>query len=89
MVESHPEVQTWSTHFDASGRVLVPLELRQQLHVETGTPMIWERGPHGVVLKRYEDVLADVQTHFRSIGDPNEVWSESLMRDRKAESHNE
>ena len=86
-METQPFLKTWQTHFDASGRVLVPAELRKELQAEPGTPAVWCRTEGGVVLKRYEDVIAEVQKHFCSVGAADEVWSETLMQRRRAEAN--
>ena len=85
-METQSFLKTWPTHFDASGRVLVPAELRKELHAEVGTPAIWSKIEGGVVLKRYEDVIAEVQQHFCSIGCPDDIWSEELIQSRRAEA---
>ena len=61
-------------------------ELRKELHAEAGTPAVWSKIEGGVVLKRYEDVIAEVQQHFCSIGSADDVWSETLKEARRAES---
>ncbi len=85
-MESPSYCKTWPTHFDSAGRVLMPVELRKDLHAEAGTPAVWSKIDGGVVLKRYEDVIAEVQQHFCSIGAADDVWSETLKEARRAES---
>jgi bifunctional DNA-binding transcriptional regulator/antitoxin component of YhaV-PrlF toxin-antitoxin module len=75
-MEAMPHFKLWATQFDASGRVHVPSELRKEMKVSAGSPVVWVRTSAGIVLRPYEDVVAEVQNHFCSIGTPNDIWSD-------------
>jgi len=76
-METKPQFKLWATQFDTSGRVHVPSELRKAIKATAGSPVIWERTDAGILLRPYEEVIADVQSHFCGIGKPDDVWFQS------------
>lgn len=76
----------WHCVADASGRILIPADLRHQMNVESGTPLILERDETGISLRTYEETIRQIQAYYKSVSPPEDVWSESLMAERKCEA---
>ncbi|MBL8891569.1 MAG: AbrB/MazE/SpoVT family DNA-binding domain-containing protein [Planctomycetaceae bacterium] len=76
-METIPQFKLWATQFDSSGRVHMPSELRKEMKVSSGSPVVWVRTEAGIVLRPYEDVVSEVQDHFCGIGAATDVWSNS------------
>ena len=82
--------QVWHTTVDSSGRVLVPIELRQQLGVMKGSALVWVKSPeNGVQLKTFEQSLAAIQDYYMNLSPPDEIWSDELIAVRKREAEHE
>ncbi len=82
--------QVWHTSVDSSGRVLVPVELRQQLGAIKGSALVWVKShEHGVQLKTFEQSLVEIQDYYMSLSPPDEIWSEELIRERRREAERE
>ena len=81
--------RTWHTKVDASGRVLLPHELRKSLGVHPGTNLIWKFTDDGVRLETFEDVLEEIQTYSKSLAPETEIWSEELLQLRREEAKDE
>jgi antitoxin PrlF len=81
--------KSWPTTVDSSGRVLLPAELRRAIGVEPGGEMVWMEGEKGLVLRTFDDVLAEIQNYFRAVDPSEELWSESLIRERREEAARE
>lgn len=84
MVEAHQN-EIWKASIDASGRVLLPVELRRTLSVQPGNELIWSRDDKGVHLRTLDEVLNETQAYFGSIESPASKWSDELIAQRRAE----
>lgn len=80
-METTPHFKLWATQFDSSGRVHVPSELRKAMNASAGSPVIWVRTDAGIVLRPYDEVIAEVQSHFCGIGEPDDVWFQTASGD--------
>lgn len=58
------QFKLFATHFDTSGRVHLPSELRKEIGVSSGTPVVWVRTEDGLMLRRYDRVVNEVQDYF-------------------------
>lgn len=81
--------QSWSASIDSSGRILIPVELRNALDVETGDSLLWVQDDNGLHLKSYEETIKEIQDYYCSLSPPEDIWSEELIRQRRIEAENE
>lgn len=81
--------QVWQTTLDTSGRVLIPAELRHAIGAEAGSTLVWQRDEDGVHLKPYEDVIAEIQKHYKALAPKSDVWSTALINQRKLDASHE
>lgn len=83
------DTRVFQTTVDSSGRVLLPIELRNELHATKGTTLLWVKSPDGLQLRTFEQSLADVQDYYQRLSLAVDIWSEDIIARRKRESSNE
>jgi len=66
------------------GRVLVPVELRRQLGVSPGEPLVARLVDRQLVIERREDALRRVQRRFAALP-PGLSLADELIADRRRE----
>ncbi len=86
-MSAQPQFRLWATQFDSSGRVHMPSELRKEFGAGSGTPVVWVRSPEGLALRRYDEVVGEVQDFFCGLGDTKNDWTGSIQDKRSEESH--
>ena len=77
--------KTYSARVDSSGRIVLPVELRERLHVATGDQLVLQEHGGTVSLKSYDQVLADAQAYFSTLAPPGVSLVDELLADRRAE----
>jgi bifunctional DNA-binding transcriptional regulator/antitoxin component of YhaV-PrlF toxin-antitoxin module len=70
-------------------RVPIPAELCQRYGLEPGTPVVLESTDSGIVVRRLEDVISEVQAFFVAAAPANVCLSDELLKDRRAEAARE
>ena len=88
MQESN-ENEIWQASLDASGRVLLPAELRHAMQVEPGSRLIWVKDEAGLHLRSFEDSLKAIQAYYQHRAPEDVVWSEELIKRRREEAEHE
>jgi AbrB family looped-hinge helix DNA binding protein len=58
------------------GRLVVPAELREKLHLEAGSPLILVETPHGVVMATRSQVRELVKTQLKGLDLVDELLTE-------------
>ena len=81
--------QIWHTRIDTSGRVLLPVELRETIEATPGMSLVWSRTPDGLKLQSSEELLESIQSYFLNLAPEDEVWSEELLKERAEEAARE
>lgn len=79
----------WHVHIDASGRVLLPAELRSSMGVRPGSELVWTRDEDGIHLRSFGESLAEIQAYYKSLAPAEVVWSDELIKQRRIEATNE
>lgn len=74
---------------ESNGRVVLPAEYRKALGLRPGDAVVLTLEDDAVRLRSLKKELEETQTYFRGFGKPDELWSESLIRDRRTEAENE
>lgn len=78
--------KVWHGKVDSSGRILIPTELREKLNAEAGTRLVWSLGESGLSLMTYDQTIRQIQSYFQSLSPPEDVWSETLIAERKRQA---
>lgn len=82
-----PEV--YPATIDKSGRVTLPAELRRPLNIDQDTELSWVKDESGLRLRTFEESIREIQDYFMSRSPPEDVWSETLIAERKQEAAKE
>lgn len=88
MQEEHEQAM-WQASLDASGRVLLPAELRQAMNVEPGSSLVWVKDEAGLYLTRFEDSLKAIQDYYQQLSPEDVMWSDELIKRRRQETERE
>lgn len=89
-MEQHDEQHAiFQASVDASGRVLLPAELRKAMEVEPGTSLVWIRDRDGLHLRSFEDSLADIQEYYQALAPSDVCWTDELIENRRNEAEHE
>jgi len=74
---------------DASGRIVLPADVRLRQHICTGDQVVIIESDDGMRLRTYEQAVRDAQAVFAQLAPPEIVLSEELIRDRRIEAERE
>ena len=88
-MEISQNAKVWHTTVDTSGRVLLPAELRQTIHADPGTELVWTQANDGVKLQKLDVLLSSIQEYFSSLAPADELWSDELVAERRDEAARE
>lgn len=70
-------------------RVAIPVELCQRYGIEPGDPVVLEPTDSGIVMRRLEVVIREVQAFFSDTAPKDVLLSDALLRDRREEAKRE
>lgn len=71
------------------GRVVIPVEIRRALEIKDGDTVVWELRDGVAVLTTRLAQLRKAQEMVKSLGRPDECWSDELIAERRAEAARE
>lgn len=70
---------------DQVGRVVIPVELRKQLGIQTGDEVILEADERGIHIYTRLQALREAQDYFCSLAPADLIMSDELIRQRREE----
>lgn len=73
----------------ANGRLMLPAEHRRALGLKAGDSVVITLEDGAIRLHALDRELADTQLYFRQFGEAGGLWSEGLLRDRRADAEDE
>ena len=79
------ERQVDNLKVDASGRIVLPSQTRERLHIAGGDTVIIVEDETGVHLKTRDQLLAEVQAHFAKHVPRGVLLSDEINADRRSE----
>lgn len=71
------------------GRVVIPVEIRRALGLNDGDAVLWELQDGMARVTSRNAQLSQVQGLIKSLGNPDECWSDELIAERRAEAGRE
>lgn len=75
---------------DQSGRLILPLESHVRQVARAGETLVGSEEPDGSFrVRRYADVIREIQDYCLQFGDPSRCWSDELSRLRREEAARE
>jgi AbrB family looped-hinge helix DNA binding protein len=82
-------MERFTVSVDSSGRILIPAKVRKQLKLRQGTTLIAEVKRDKLVFESRMQALRRVQEYFSKFRPAGRLWSEELIRERRAEARRE
>lgn len=90
METPHPESnQVWQTKVDTSGRVLLPVEARTELGLQSGDQVVLVRDETGLHLKTVAQVRREIQDYFAGLWPQDVDVVAELLEERRQEAARE
>lgn len=80
--ERVPVSGTYPVIVDPRGHVVIPVELREKLHLEPGSPLILVDTPHGVIMATRDQLKQLVRADLQGLDLVNELLTERRKLDR-------
>jgi AbrB family looped-hinge helix DNA binding protein len=78
------ERQVYNLKVDPLGRIVLPAQTRERLHIAGGDTVIIVEDECGVHLKTRKQLLAEAQAFFATIAPPDVMLSEEILQDRRS-----
>lgn len=78
------EHQVFRTRIDSSGRIGLPMELRQRHGLGQGDTVILIEDAQGLRLQTVEEALAMAQAHFAQLAPSSVLLSDEINSDRRS-----
>jgi AbrB family looped-hinge helix DNA binding protein len=79
------ERQVYNLKVDPSGRIVLPAQTRERLHIAGGDTVVIVEDESGVHLKTRDQLLAEVQAHFAKYVPRGVLLSDEINADRRSE----
>ncbi|KIE06278.1 hypothetical protein NF27_AK00100 [Candidatus Jidaibacter acanthamoeba] len=74
------------TEVDRSGRILIPLELRREINVNTGDTLVLRKIDNEIKLLKYQDVIREIQSFFASRKKEGISMTDEIIKMRREEN---
>lgn len=84
-MEQPGQHEVYRTKLDKVGRIRLPADLREQVHLQAGEELIIIRDGDQLQLKTFAQVIKEAQDYFATIAPPDRILSEELIAERRAE----
>lgn len=86
----YPTTETWPAKLDPAGRVVVPAELRERLHLKPGSSAFWLCDNGEVGLVSHDEMIRMIQAEFKGLIPPGSTEAtDELFRERREEAARE
>jgi AbrB family looped-hinge helix DNA binding protein len=83
------DVRVHFTRLDASGRIVLPREMREHLHMEAGDPIVVIEDENSCRIATAKQSLAEAQAYFADLVPPDVSLVDSLLAERRVEAARE
>ena len=83
---SRHEARVYRSRIDASGRMVLPSELRDQLGLEVGSAVVVVQDEHGVHIETPEQALGSLRAYFKGLVPEGVSLVDELIAERRAEA---
>jgi AbrB family looped-hinge helix DNA binding protein len=77
--------QVYHLKVDSSGRIVLPVDTRERLHITGGDTVVVIEDDSGVHIKTRDQLMAEVQAHFAKFVPKGVLLSEEILKDRRSE----
>lgn len=83
------EPRTYHARLDASGRIVLPAEVRQRHHWSEGDAVIVVDDERGVLVKSFDQVVQEAQDYFQAVIPKGVSLVDELIAERRDEAARE
>lgn len=80
------EPRSYRTKVDGSGRIVLPVEVRQRQQLMAGDTVIVIEDDNGVHVKPFNQVVREAQAYFRQVIPQGVSLADDLAAERRAEA---
>ncbi len=87
--EIRDKIHVYRSKVDASGRIVLPADVRVRHHIHTGDQVVIIEGEDGLQVKTRGQALCEAQNLFAELAPPDVLLSEELIRERRQEAEHE
>lgn len=78
--------RVYHSKVDASGRIVLPADIRLRQHITTGDRVVIIEHDDGLQLMTQDQAIRDVQAIFTQLAPPDRLLSEELIQERREEA---
>lgn len=82
----HQPEHIWHATIDASGRILLPAELRHSRQLNPGVEVVLSDRDGKLTISSFDEVLRSVQERLMKLAPADQLWSEELIAERRREA---
>lgn len=87
--EIRDKTNVYRSKVDASGRIVLPADLRLRQHINTGDQVVIIESSDGVQVKTQKQAIREARNIFAKLAPSDVLLSEALIRDRREEAKHE
>jgi len=81
--------RVYHSKVDASGRIVLPADVRLRQHIHTGDEVVIIEADDGLQVKTQEQAIREAQAVFAQLAPADVSLSDELIRDRRHEAKRE
>lgn len=74
---------------DASGRIVLPADVRTRQHIRTGDQVVIIESDAGLQVRTYDQAVREARAVFAGLAPADVVLSDELIRERRKEAERE
>lgn len=87
--EIRDKANVYRSKVDASGRIVLPADLRLRQHINTGDQVVIIESHDGLQVKTQEQAIREARNLFAQLAPSDVVLSDELIRERREEAKHE
>jgi AbrB family looped-hinge helix DNA binding protein len=87
--EIRDKTHVYRSKVDASGRIVLPADVRLRQHIHTGDQVVIIEGHEGLQVKTQEQAIREVRNLFATFAPPDVLLSEEVIRERREAARHE
>lgn len=87
--ETREQAKIYHSKVDASGRIVLPADVRLRQNINTGDQVVIIEGSDGVQVKTQKQAIREARNIFAKLAPSDVLLSEALIRERREEAKHE
>ena len=82
-------IRIYRSKVDASGRIVLPADLRLRQHINTGDQVVIIEGDDGLHVRTNDQAIREARSVFAALAPADVILSDELIRERRQEAEHE